>query len=595
MRTPAAVAAVAAVAALAAPAPAAVIVLANYTPAAVTYTVTEPGGKPQTLTLPAYHVGPVAVSGPADLVAPAGGKAAPVRVEPYNAYVFIPDPATGVRVTGIELPGKAPARDAQPEPKPVPRPPVKIPVTLMVDDADPRAEKVWQAEVRKRFDAAAAILEAQTGFRLEFAGFGTWKSDPAGKAADGQLATFEKAVAGKPGALAVGFTSRALDDGADAPFGACKGLGATHVLVREWRPKGPSERVEVLVRYLAVALGAVGSPDGGSVMRPRVGDGQANETRFVIRLDPLNALALNLWADARRAGFNDPDRLPPAERVRLQRVYGALAAAAPDDAPAADALRRLELEDANPKAPDPMAGKDLATPADRLRRTDAARAVVRAVTARAKANTGPAAVTGDALTAELVKAAADAAMALDEADRAAAFLLGVGVALDDGTRLRDDPATGVVVKVVETDEERADRLAVLGNPTLRNRRDLCRRFAVGCAAGELLAPAAAEAAAVADAVAAARRPSGLGFPGLAAEFAGVAFARYARAEPGLLRRVRDRFSAADLVPAPAGLRDGLGLEKFEAEYGGPTDARFAAAVAEVRKRVRALPPYRAFD
>ncbi|MBA4068039.1 MAG: hypothetical protein C0501_30905 [Isosphaera sp.] len=583
--------AIAAALAFAAPADAAVIVLANYTPADVTYTVTEPGGKPRTLTLPAYQVAPVTVAGPADLVAPAGGKAAPVRVDPYQAYVFVPDPAGGVAVQGLELPGKAPAADAKPEPNPAPRTPVKVPVTLLVDDADPRAEKGWQPDVRKRFDAAAAILEAQTGFRLELAGFATWKSDPAGKSADGQLATFEKAVAVKPGTLAVGFTSRPLDEGGEAPFGACRGIGSGHVLVRTWRPKTEREQTEVLFRYLAVALGAVGSPDAGSVMRPRLGDGQANIARFVIRLDPLNALALNLWADARRGGVTDWARLAPADRVRLFRVYAALAVAAPDDALAADYYKRLRDDDVKP--PDPAVRPDPSEPADRLRRAEAVRAVVRAVTARAKANAGPDGLAGDELTAALVSAAAGAALAADEADRAAAFLLGLGVALDDGSRLRDDPATAAAVKEVETDAERADRLAVLGNPTLRNRRDLCRHFAVGCAAGDLLTPAAAEAAAVADAVASARRASGVGFPNLAAEFAGVAFARKLRTDPaGLLRRVRDRFSAADLVPAPAGLRDGMGAEKFEAEFGGPADTRFRVVVEDIRRRVNALPVYR---
>src|SRR3954470_17133091 len=93
----------------AAPAGAAVIVVANYTPGEVTFTLAEPDAKPRKHTLPAHHVLPFTVSGPADMLAPAEAKM-PVRVEPYNAYVLIPDRETGVRVELLELPGQPPDR-----------------------------------------------------------------------------------------------------------------------------------------------------------------------------------------------------------------------------------------------------------------------------------------------------------------------------------------------------------------------------------------------------------------------------------------------------------------------------------------------------
>ncbi len=582
------------------PAPAAVIILGNYTGEDVTFILTEDGKKPRKLTLPAHHVAPFVINGPASLTAPLDA-VEPLRVDPYNAYVFLPDRASRVRVEHLEMPGQIPERDLRAELNPRPREPVKVPVTLLVDDADPRTDRLWQAEVRRRFDTAAAILESQTGFRLEFAGYDTWNSDPRERHPEAQLAVFERAVQVKPGALAVGFTSRKWDDGADAHFGACRGRTARHVLVREWKPRGEPERVEVLVRYLALALGAVPSPDPGSALRHKLGDGQANDPRFVIRLDPLNALALNLWADLCRAGITSTEAIGQTERNRLARVYGALLRAAPNDPLASEYLAELERGQevgrvAVPAAmPDikPDKNDDLAVfPADRQRRLEAARRVVRAITERARANVGPGALTGDALTAEFVRVAAETASAAEEHDRVPAFLLGLGVALDDRAILRDNPLTSGGVKDIETFAERTERLKVLGNPTLGNRRDLCRRFFVGGASGELLTPRAAENSAVTGNLALLNRPAGFGFPSLAAEFAGIAFARAVQSEPKLLEQLKTRFVASDVLPEWTGLRDGLSADKFEDDYGGPTDERFRSVVAEIRKRIKAVPLYR---
>lgn len=570
------------------PAWAGVVVLGNYTGRDVTVAVAEDTAAPRRQTVLAYHVVPVTVAGPARLWAPAES-AQPVRLDPYHAYVLLPDPDGGVTVELVDMPGRPPERDLRPELNPRPREPVVVPVTLLVDDADPRADPLWQAEVRRRFEAAAAILADQTGFRPTFAGYGTWKSDPQRRHPDEQLAVFERSVAVRPGALAVGFLSRKLDDGPEVPFGACRGRDGTHILVREWRPKTEPERVEVLVCYLARALGAVASPDPGSALRSRLGDGRATDPRFVIRLDPLNALALNLWADLQRAGITRPEELGQTERVRLVRVYTALERAAPDDPAARRYREQLER--------DPLGAVRGAIPGgeavaggrpDRLRRLGAVRGVVVAITQRCRANNGPDVLTGDAWTAELVRVAAEAALQADAADRVPAFLLGLGIALDDTDALRDHPATAGLVKDVETSVERAERLKLLGNPTLRNRRDLCRRFFVGCARGEWLAPRAAEAAAVADHLARVHHPTGFGFPSLAAEWSGLAFARAVQRDPKLLHHFRTHFRPEDVLADTAGLRDGLSADKFEDDFGGPDDDRFRAVLDDIRRRVHAL-------
>lgn len=574
---------------------AAVIVVGNYTNADIAFTVAEPGAKARAHTLPSNSVAPVFVTGPADITFAGRGGPTTLRVEMYHAYVFLPDPPANVRLEGLQMPGEPLARDARPEPNPVPRdPPVKVPVTLLVDDIDPRADKLWQAELRARLSAAAAVVERASGVRFEFAGFDMWKSDAGAKTAADLLAHFEKAVPVKPGALAVGYTSRKIDAKTDPAFGASRGLGGRHVLVREWVPKTEAQRVEVLVHFLAEALGGVGTPDPGSALRAKVGDGYALRAGAVVRLDPLNALALNLWADERR---RDPgvtlNTLTAENRYRLTRVYKALLKAEPGDSLALAYLNEID-RDAVKLPPAPVAKSPPPSAAQLSVRDELVRAVVKAVAERAKQNAalGDTALRGDELTAAYIRAAADRALRSPSPEMVPAFLIALGVALDDTGALADGATTAAAVKDAETADERAARLAVLGNPTLAGRRDLCRRFFLGCAAGQILPPDAAESVAVGRALLDLRRPPNLCLPALAAELAGVAFARTAQQDAEVLRDVRTKFVAADYLPPFVGLRDGLSAEKFEERYGGATDARFLAVLADIRKRLNAMKVYR---
>jgi hypothetical protein len=81
-------------------------------------------------------------------------------------------------------------------------------------------------------------------------------------------------------------------------------------------------------------------------------------------------------------------------------------------------------------------------------------------------------------------------------------------------------------------------------------------------------------------------------PALAAEFAGIAFARTAQNDAELLRDVVPRFLPADYLPPLTGLRNGLSAEKFEELYGDSADERFLAVAADVRKRLKAMNAYK---
>jgi len=571
-----------------------VVVVANFTPAEVTLTLTEPGREKQTITLQPAQVAPIGVGGPAVLVVPATPQHLAYDLDPYNAYVIFPDAQTGRRLEGVELPGMPPDQDTKPGGAPK-RDPVRVPVTLMVDDADPRAEVLWKDVLGKRLAAASAVFEAHCGIRFEPAGFTVWKSEPQASTVPELLADLQQKVKAPPGGLVIGWTSRKVEEKPKelAPFGGSRHAPAGHLLMREWAPREEAERTEALVHHLGRAFGAVPVPDAGSVMREQLGNGLALHAQYRMRFDPLNALVLNVWADERRSGKVEaaPD-LSPAGRARLKRVYGALLKAKPGDPSALAYLNEFDRDVVQAPKKDVPPEPPAAPKAD-TKRDAVARAVVNAVTAKARTAAAPGGATGDELTVAYVRAAATAAITAEVEnatadDRVGGFLLGLAVALDDTDALRADEATREQVAAVESNEARDERRDVLGNPTVRGRRDLCRRFAAGVAAGELLPRQAAEVVAVNRTFQMLEGPgtAGVGLPALAADLAGIEFTRQPREDLARLTQLASLPNTAALMPDVGGLPDGLSAERFTARYGSATDPRFLAALDDLRRRVR---------
>jgi hypothetical protein len=563
------------------PCSAGVIVLGNYSEKEITFSINEPDKPPRKHILLPHQVLPYQLTAPATLALTSSGTLETYHVEPYHAYVVIPTNAGRLGLQQLELPGQPPERDLRAELNPRPRKPVVIPVVVLVDDADPRAETIWQAETRQRIEAASVILEAQSGFQLKLVGYEIWKSDPNSQNFQEQFDRFEGSVRVKDRAIAIGFTSRKVD--VKNGFGVTRGLGASHVLVREWQPRSEPERVEVLLHYLAMTLGAVPSPDPGSVMRDKLGDGQAVRPGYVIRLDPLNALALNLWADIRRSGFTELARIPQVERSRLIRVYGALARAYPHDLRAMDYLKKLEQ--AHIHLDEPMVNLDqVPQPVDETKRNVIARSVLEAIIKRLETHFANTRLTGDALTADLLRVALETALKHDGAEVLSGLLLGIGIALDDTNRLREDPLISTTIRQIESDVLRSQRLKCLTNPTIRNRRDLRQRFAVGCVTGQLLSEAVAEQNAISELMFDLHRPAGLSFACLAAEFGGIRLGKKLQLQPQLLKQLGLNLTPATLIPDTAGLSDGIGVVKFEREYGYVDDLRFLTVVNMIRER-----------
>ncbi|MCX7426619.1 MAG: hypothetical protein NTW96_13470, partial [Planctomycetia bacterium] len=170
-----------------------------------------------------------------------------------------------------------------------------------------------------------------------------------------------------------------------------------------------------------------------------------------------------------------------------------------------------------------------------------------------------------------------------------AFLLGLAVALDDSTMLRDHAVLGPVLRAVESDEQRRQRLEVLGKPTMHGRHDLVEHFVVSAALAVPLGPDAAEAAGTAKELSDSRGASGFSFVDLSADIAGTAFAsRVAKGELSL-SDVASGFLVKNYVPDGGNLEEGLSSKVFAERYGSTEDARFREAKEEIRRRILALP------
>ena len=199
---------------------------------------------------------------------------------------------------------------------------------------------------------------------------------------------------------------------------------------------------------------------------------------------------------------------------------------------------------------------------------------------------------GDELTVYYVRTAATASRRIPEKEAAPAFLLALGIALDDSPLLRTNLMTRGLWRKIESDDARKQRLAVFGEPTLHGRHDLAQHFSVSAALTAAAGPQAAESAGILKEKLDSRGGSGFSFADLSADFAGIAFARHLLAKPERLADIEKSFRIDDYTISPRGLPEGLTAAQFEKQYGSLTDERYLRVQEDIRKRIAALPGYR---
>lgn len=468
-----------------------------------------------------------------------------------------------------------------------------VPVKLLVDDDEISAPPVWEARLRRRVATASQILEKHCRVRLEVVAVGTWVSDNDVNDFVGTLREFEKNVRPAPARLAIGFTSQYGERTAGAHLGGTRGPLHPFILIREAaQGLSEAERLEILLHELGHYLGAVHSPEFDSAMRPQLGDQRARAAEFRVGFDPVNTLAINLFADELRVrnvanlgGLSEPTKL------RLQQVYETLGQAMPDDFSARQYIslirggRKIE-----PKSPDDP------------RLAVATRHVVQGIVQAARENQRlpwgnqrrgqrGGRVDGDALTSFYVRAAAKSASQLPPEQAATAMMLGLGIALDDSDILRKQPKLSTFCRHVETTEERQARISLIGKPTIFRRRDLTQHFFVSGFLTAMVGPTAAESAGVAKELVDATSGSGFSFIDLAANKAGIRFAEAILRRQLTLAQVAAAFKMDHYMPEIDDLPEGLGKTEFLLRFGTGDDERYQDVVKKIERRIDALSGY----
>jgi hypothetical protein len=459
---------------------------------------------------------------------------------------------------------------------------LKVPVKILVDQAEPSVQNVWEKRLRRRVEDASDILEGYCRVRFEVVEVGTWESDERLLKLSELLRDLRAKVTPGKARLAIGFTGLRPEKNEDRALGCTHAPLHSHILLREYKLKSEAERLEVLVHELGHFLGACHSPEGDSVMRPRLGDGRANLRAFRIGFDPVNLLVVNLVADelARRP-VRSLAQLSPPLRKRLIAIFATLARAMPDDPAAPIYVRMLGAI-----PPEPLTVRTLDPEV-----FDAARSVVAAITAESRRIQERSARSGDALTELYFRMAAAKCRQLPAEQSAAAYTLGLAIALDRSSLLRSLALRGIPWDKIESDDERQQRLAVMSEPTMYGRASLAQSFVVAAAMLLLVEGQAVSAAGLQEEFLRIHGGYHFRFDDLMASVAGITFATQLDASPDLLDELAKSFRVADFLLPAKGLPAPLDRDEFSRQFGSMTDERFLNKQDVLRKRLLTLPGY----
>jgi len=160
------------------------------------------------------------------------------------------------------------------------------------------------------------------------------------------------------------------------------------------------------------------------------------------------------------------------------------------------------------------------------------------------------------------------------------FLIALGIGLDPSDTLRKHPLTRGTFKTYAA----TDPIKV-GDPTMRKRADWLLHFALSASLTAATNPETAELIGLGKELQDALGPSGFSFTDLAADEAGIAFARQLLARPDRLEDVASSFTGEAFLPPIADLDEGLSLNALTAKYGDPAGDTFRATCQAIRKRI----------
>jgi hypothetical protein len=169
----------------------------------------------------------------------------------------------------------------------------------------------------------------------------------------------------------------------------------------------------------------------------------------------------------------------------------------------------------------------------------------------------------------------------------------LGVAMDEAGTLRKLPVASGVAPHIEGEHQRAQRVAAIGDPTMRGREDLAKHFFISAHLVALSGSQTARSAGLIKELVDAHGTSGFSFADMAANRAGIVFANAVLTGRVTLDDLAQRFTVDAFLPPVEDLQEQLGAKEFTEAFGGIGDARLTAELNRIEGRIQGLPVYQA--
>ncbi|MCS7306479.1 MAG: NPCBM/NEW2 domain-containing protein [Thermoguttaceae bacterium] len=203
-------------------------------------------------------------------------------------------------------------------------PVVNVPVKLLADEEHPAKAEVWQEEFKRLLRSVSEIFQQYCRVRFEVVAAEGWQSDNAlGQQFDRLFEEFRRKVSPEPGRLAVGFTSQwKLGHPNHVPAPYIPPLSTHLLLPAPQKNLSDQELFLLLLHQLGHWLGAVETPEAGSIMHQNFYADREKAFKEGLRFDPVNTLAMNLLAEElRRRNIGTLAEIPRSTRRYLQAIY----------------------------------------------------------------------------------------------------------------------------------------------------------------------------------------------------------------------------------------------------------------------------------
>ncbi len=286
--------------------------------------------------------------------------------------------------------------------------------------------------------------------------------------------------------------------------------------------------------------------------------------------------------EIRRHGVREFSETSPATLRRMGEIYAALEPELPDDPATANFRRLTATASVGPIVEDTRKVLAQIVRVAKLRQKQQQQAP--APNVGAKGN-------NDDLTNLYVRQAALAAKQVRRHTGSRALLIALATAVDDPVQMAKIPIAGALLTQLEGQQAQAERVAAVGEPTMRGRLDLTRHFLVSAELVALGGSDFARGAGLAKELSDSQGGSGFSFCDMTANEAGVRFAEAVLGGQLSLDDVAQRFTVEDFLPSVTDLRENMQADEFARDFGSTGDPRYNAMIAQIRARVGALPGY----